>query len=653
MTQSFSLKDLIQELAEQRGFDFRGYKSTTLERRFRKRMYQLSIGTYADYAEYIRKKPEEINPLLTTILINVTEFFRDPPAWEILARDILPAQLKQLKPGSAYRVWSAGCASGEEPYSVAILLADILGPRLLDYDIKIYATDIDDEELGKARRGEYSSQQLRRVRPEWRERYFHGNGILRVNRDIRRMVIFGRSNLAQDAPISHVNLLLCRNVLIYFDAECQRQILGRLQYALEADGVLFLGKSESQLTNSNHFHRLSARWRIFRRLRSPADNGSEVALSNPEQIAMENSQHREELDKLRGQYRYMVETLRVGVLVLRADDVIEQNNTAAMTIFGLPPASLVGRRLQDTEIYAYNPDLSNYLQTSRMNNDAVRFQSRVKIGSEDRQLEITIRPVLNSQGNRIGTLLFCEDVTVQEKLQTAVEELESTSEELQSTNEELETTNEELQSANEELETTNEELQSTNEELETTNEELQSLNEEMETTNQELEERTKELDQVNSVYAQTLETIGVPIMLVSPERHIEFWNNMALRLFGFKSKPPMELTIDQLPLREDLRKLILRRHRAALVKQQPVVARNWNLGGKSNPVADIHFRLIPRDEHGHNVLIMFQLHTPLGNRAALAAQKNGSRNGKVKAKPAKAKPVPGSSAKSSGRSKRA
>ncbi|HEX7894777.1 MAG TPA: PAS domain-containing protein, partial [Terriglobales bacterium] len=235
-----------------------------------------------------------------------------------------------------------------------------------------------------------------------------------------------------------------------------------------------------------------------------------------------------------------------------------------------------------------------------------RFSTRVKTGSEEKLLEVTIRPLLDERGQRCGTLIYFDDQTVQEKLQTTVEELESTSEELQSANEELETTNEELQSTNEELETTNEELQSTNEELETTNEELQSLNEELENTNQELEERTKELDQVNSVYAQTLEKIRLPVMLVNQERHIEFWNQMALGLFGFKSKPPVDLTVDQLPLSESMRSLLIRRHRAVLLKEQPMVARGQDMGPRYGSKADVHFSVIPREDRTRNVLIMFE-----------------------------------------------
>src|SRR5215831_12813033 len=304
MSKDVSLKNLLQELAEQRGFDFRGYKKTTLERRFRRRMFQLNIADYAEYGDYIRKAPEEINELLNTILINVTEFFRDPPAWEILRHELLPTLLKRVKPGHSFRAWSAGCASGEEPYSIAILLAEHFGPRIQDYDVKIYATDIDDEALNSARRGEYSLDAVRRVRPEWREKYFHGKGLLRVNREIRRLVIFGRSNLAQDAPISHVDLLLCRNVLIYFDSELQNQILARLHYALEPGGILFLGKSESQLTNSTQFRRLNARWRIFQRI-TPATT-TESKLEPPAELEEDmhlTEEARRELDSLRTQHR--------------------------------------------------------------------------------------------------------------------------------------------------------------------------------------------------------------------------------------------------------------------------------------------------------------------------------------------------------------
>ena len=628
MSKDIALKDLLQELAEHRGFDFRGYKKSTLERRFRKRMFQLNIGTYAEYSEYIRKNADEATELLNTILINVTEFFRDPPAWEILRNDILPPILKALKSGGSFRAWSAGCASGEEAYSVAIILSEYFGPRISEYDVKIYATDIDDDTLTTARRGEYSADALRRVRPEWRSKYFHGKGMLRVNREIRRLVIFGKSNLAQDAPISHVDLLLCRNVLIYFDSELQNQILARLHYGLEPGGILFLGKSESQLTNSTQFRRLNARWRIFQRITpaSPAETGTVKRPEAENSMAMSEEAQRE-LDLLRSQHRYMMETLRLGILVLGLDDTIVQNNTAMLILYGLTPAELSGKRLQETDLFGRMPEVATHLQASRLNNETVRFPNRVKVGGEEHLLEVTLRPVMDDRGTRTGTLIYCEDVTIQEKLQTTIEELESTSEELQSANEELETTNEELQSTNEELETTNEELQSTNEELETTNEELQSLNEELETTNQELEERSKDLDQINSLYAQTLEKIRLPVLLVNPERHIEFWNSTALRLFGFKSKPPVEFQLDQLPLPEPLRNLIVRRSRNVLLRQKPVIARNIALPGKLYPLVDLHFSFVEREDRNSDVLIMFEPRSATGASPKRTKRKASGPNG--------------------------
>lgn len=623
MAKDVTLKELLQELAEQRNFDFRGYKKTTLERRFRRRMFQLSLADYGQYGEYIRKHPDEVDHLLNTILINVTEFFRDPPAWEILRHEILPGLVKRIKPGHSFRAWSAGCASGEEPHSIAILLAEHFGPRIQDYDIKIYATDIDDDALNSARRGEYSLDAVRRVRPEWREKYFHGKGLLRVNREIRRLVIFGRSNLGQDAPISHVNLLTCRNVLIYFDSDLQKQILTRLHYALEPGGILFLGKSESQLTNSPQFQRLNSRWRIFQRITSSSMTEERSdARQDLMEVVNNTGRSSAELEVLRQQHRYLMETLRIGVFSLSVDDTITQHNTAALTLCGLAPANLSGKRLMDTDLIIRIPELGGQLQATRLNNESSRFPTRIKIGNEEKLLEVTIRPLLDERGQRCGTLIYLDDQTVQEKLQTTVEELESTSEELQSANEELETTNEELQSTNEELETTNEELQSTNEELETTNEELQSLNEELETTNQELEERTKELDQVNSVYAQTLEKIRLPVMLVNQGRHIEFWNQMALRLFGFKSKPPVDLTIDQLPLSESMRSMLIRRHRAVLVKEQPMVARGQDMGPRYGSMADVHFSVIPREDRTRNVLIMFEPQAGDGSAATRKAAKS-------------------------------
>jgi two-component system CheB/CheR fusion protein len=474
------------------------------------------------------------------------------------------------------------------------------------------------------------------MRPQWREKYFHGKERLRINRDVRSLVIFGRSNLAEDAPISRVNLLVCRNVLIYFDSKLQKHILARLHYGLDPGGVLFLGKSESQLANSSQFRRINARWRIFQRITGPA---ALEHFTDLREVNMDRNDHaparpRHDLEILRQQHKLLLETMRVGVLTLDAGDVIVQHNAFVLSLCGLVPADVTGKRISETDIVSRIQDLPRQLQTTRRNHESVNFSARMKVAGEDKLLHVSVRPLMSEAGERTGTLVYLEDQTVQEKLQSTVEELEATSEELQSANEELETTNEELQSTNEELETTNEELQSTNEELETTNEELQSLNEELETTNQELEERTKELDQVNNVYSQTLEKMHQPILLVNQERHIEFWNQMALRLFGFKSKPPMDLNVEQLPLSRELKALLIRRHRAVLLQDRPMVARKQFLGNRVGSTADIHFSVIRREDRTKNVLIVFE--TNDGVRP-----KTGSKNSKPSSKKKKSEKTGG------------
>lgn len=189
-----TLHQLIDELANNRNLDLRGYKTSTLERRIRKRISEVGARSYSEYLQKVHQEPREIDSLLNTILINVTEFFRDPQAWEALRTQVIPSLLRHLQPGDTFRAWCAGCASGEEPYSLAILMSDYLGDKLRDYDIKIYATEIDEEALTAARRGEYAADRLRRVRPEWRERYFGGGARMRINREQRRLVIFGRSS---------------------------------------------------------------------------------------------------------------------------------------------------------------------------------------------------------------------------------------------------------------------------------------------------------------------------------------------------------------------------------------------------------------------------------------------------------------------------
>ena len=616
------LEEFVHYVAEERDLDLRGYKQTTLERRVRKRMNELAIPNYELYLEHIRSNPAETNLLLNTILINVTEFFRDPAAWEVLGTDILPHFLKRMRTGDTYRGWVAGCSTGEEVYSLAIVIAEYFGQRLPEFDVKIYATDVDESALNVARRGEYASERLRRVRPEWRNKYFSSAASPRVHRDIRRMCIFGRSDLAADAPISHVQIVLCRNVLIYFDAITQKHILSRLHYALDPGGILFLGKSESKLSNSPLFKPVDSRWRIFRKDHlNGGKDAIHISSRSGTPMGNENGSEREqELARMEHYHRALLDILEPGIISLDAHDVILTENKSALDLWGLSGIRLIGQYLADSAVGKRCPELIQQVERShKESGQPVRFECSVEIDGDTRALAVTVRPVDGDNGQRMGTLIYAENVSHKEKLQTTIEQLEATGEELQSANEELETTNEELQSTNEELETTNEELQSTNEELETTNEELQSLNEE-------LEFRTRELDVLNSRYADTLERMPWAVMVLDNDGRVQFWNSAAQRLFGLQSAVVIGLELTQLPIEPGLRDALVRKRKAVGDRTAPILLRNQEIRVKRESAKfNVHLTPLSRDSGKPSLLLMF------------APQENGDAEGKTRpgAKPKK------------------
>jgi two-component system CheB/CheR fusion protein len=610
MSDDLTLQQLVDELATEKGPDLRGYKHTSLQRRVRKRMAEVGVPTFHEYLQKVREDPIEPVNLLRTILINVTEFFRDPQAWQALRDEGLHSVLGWMQPGDTLRIWSVGCATGEEPYSLAILISEYLGAAIMDYNIKIYATDIDEDALNIARRGEYAIEKLRRMAPQLREKYFTGRGaLLRISRDIRRLTIFGRSNIVSDAPISHCNLVVCRNVLIYFDSNTQNQVLSRIHYALEPGGVLFLGKAESKLANSSVFLPLNTRWRIFQKHPlTTGDNGndSDARLAPPMRGGTDLVQH--EMESLQLYQRSILETVKSGLLALDGDDIVLNHNDMFAQIWNLKGNKLIGKRLQNTELTYRCPELISRLEANHAEkNQLTQFQCTTKTDGEDRLVNVAIRPVMATAEDRIGTIIYSEDITDRERLQGTVEQLEATSEELQSANEELETTNEELQSTNEELETTNEELQSTNEELATTNEELQSLNEELENMNEELEHRTQELHQLNQRYAETLKSMPWPVALVDDNEKIQLWNAAAQRLFGVGETSVVGVGIDHLPVQLEVRNALIRRYRAVLLRGKAGILRTQSLEGSHYlGEFDVHFTpVFNNSRQVEGVLMMF------------------------------------------------
>jgi two-component system CheB/CheR fusion protein len=475
----------------------------------------------------------EFVELFNTILINVTGFFRDAPTWEYLASTIVPQLLASRPPDAPFRVWSAGCASGEEACTIAMVLARALGESEFRDRVKIYATDVDEEALDRARQATYTPRQIEDVPKEALERFFERTEQRYVFRkDLRRCVIFGRNDLVQDAPISRIDLLVCRNTLMYFTAETQSQILRRFHFALGDDGVSLLGKSEMLITHGDLFAPIELKWRAFRKVIRPAlRDRIRVIAADPGNGASQSVSDnlREAAFNLTG----------AAQIVLDGSGSLVMANEAARRMFGLGITEF-GKPIQDLEL-SYRPvELRPHLERPPAEPRPVDI-SGVQWGSGDqhRVLDVRVSPLM-IDGALLGTSISYVNVTdshaLQERLTASKRELEQAYEELQSTVEELETTNEELQSTNEELETTNEELQSTNEELETMNEELQSSNEELETMNDELRHRTLELNEMNAFLETILTAIGLAVAVVDREQHVQIWNGQARELWGLTAE---------------------------------------------------------------------------------------------------------------------
>ncbi len=265
--QDLAFEALLNYLKQSRGFDFTGYKRPSLMRLTKKRMQRVGIDSFNDYQDYLEANSLEVNQLFNALLLNVTTFFRDPPAWEYIAKEVVPRILEAKPNNELIRVWSAGCASGEEAYTIAIILAEALGEEEFRRRVKIYATDLDEEAVAHGRLAAYSSRELRHVPDELINNYFdQSKTVCTFRSDLRRGVIFGRHNLVQDPPISRLDLLICRNTLMYFNAETQARVLARFHFALNDTGFLFVGEAEMLLTYTNLFTPFKLKYRIFAKL---------------------------------------------------------------------------------------------------------------------------------------------------------------------------------------------------------------------------------------------------------------------------------------------------------------------------------------------------------------------------------------------------
>ena len=517
---------LLEFLRDERGFDFTGYKRASLVRRVQRRMEELRLQDFEEFQDHLAVHPDEFTALFNTILINVTGFFRDRDAWTYLEQSVVPAMLDS-RDGQSIRGWSAGCASGEEAYTLAMVLAEVMGIEEFKARVKIYATDVDEDALATARQALYSERDLDGVPKELRDKYFERQGQrFSFSKELRRSVIFGRNDLVQDAPISHVDLLVCRNTLMYFNAQTQSQILQRLHFALRPDGILFLGKAEMLLSHTSMFRPLEIKRRFFTKVAGePRDRRAFVRAAATEPA--EGGPTRSERVRLAA----LMSGPQAQILLDGGGRLALSTNRAAY-LFGVSTRDL-GRPIQDLEI-SYRPiELRAHIEqaTTERRQIWVRDVAWVRGSSEPLTFDIQVMPLSDDGGNFLGTSIVFNDVTqyrqLQMELQFANRQLETAYEELQSTNEELETTNEELQSTVEELETTNEEL-------ETMNEELQSMNDELQIGNEAQREQQEHFYRLNRFMTSVLGSMPSGVAVVDDELKVVAWNAKAEDLWGVR-----------------------------------------------------------------------------------------------------------------------
>jgi two-component system, chemotaxis family, CheB/CheR fusion protein len=528
-----SFERLLHFLRDSRSFDFTGYKRPSLMRRVRYRMREIGVESFDDYQDVLQLEPREFTALFNTILINVTSFFRDPDSWEHLRSEILP-QVLEASNGAPLRVWSAGCSAGQEAYTIAMLLHEEMDSSFRER-VKIYATDIDEDALNTARQASYTERDIRGLPDAYRDRYFDLiNGRYVFTPDLRRSVIFGRNDLTSDAPISRIDILLCRNTLMYLNAETQARVVNRLGFALRPNGVLFLGKAEMLLNHASVFDPIDLKRRFFRRVRVDVAEGAGFGAVGriPSRALVSDN-----VSRIRDE---ILLTNPIAQIAVGADGRLAMVNHRANAMLGLSERDL-GRPFQDLEV-SYRPlELRSHLAAVTESRAPVWLREVAwrRTGPEATYVDVHLMPLLSNNGDVLGASISFTDVTRARQLRVEVEtanrQLELAYEELQSTNEELETTNEELQSTVEELETTNEELQSTNEELETMNEELQSSNDELQSTNDELRERTIEISNLNAFMESILGSIEAAVIVLDRDLVVQVWTREAHQLWGLRA----------------------------------------------------------------------------------------------------------------------
>ncbi len=549
------LERIFQKIFDETGYDFSGYKLKTIQRRIARRMAVHRLTSLDDYLEFLDSSPHEIDSLFKDFLISVTAFFRDKEAFEELKK-VIDNIVERTPETESIRVWVPGCANGEEAYSIGILLHQALVNRRKTTAYQIFASDIDESALSQARRGMFSAAQIDGVESAILENYFQPrDGQYMISKSVRDRIVFAKQNVINDPPFSKVDLISCRNLLIYFSQDLQKRVLQTFHFALKNGSYLFLGKSESaDTTTPELFDPYFKKAHIFVRKNMDLSNAVDQIQSansyarmakknHPKQVQFEKQSIANRLDQvllqevvpaslvidrsgqllhIRGEMgRYLKfpqGKIDTNILSLAQDDI--KVDIRAL----LNRAKEVGQATAQSLFFSSDNQQILFINIRRfdlLDEDSDHFIVSFLPAKVDESFFVSPEN-LDAKKREANDLLVNEIALFKERLQTSVEELE--------------TTNEELQSTNEELQSANEELQSTNEELQTANEELQSTNEELSTVNQELEVKTYEMEQLNNDLENMLESMNELIIVLDSRLRVIRYTQIAAQTFGLTNE---------------------------------------------------------------------------------------------------------------------
>ena len=551
------LKKILILLRNQTSHDFSLYKPNTINRRIDRRMAVHQIDTIAEYIKYLQRTPEEVEALFRDLLIGVTSFFRDTEAFEALEKQVIPSLFEGRPAGSMVRVWSPGCSTGEEAYSIAILLQEHLDEIKQNYKLQVFATDIDSHAIDAARTGLYTASVAADITPERLERFFEAEpdgSAYRIRKSIRDVLVFSEQNVIKDPPFSRLDLISCRNLLIYMGGELQKKLIPLFHYALNPGGFLFLGTSETVGDYGDLFTATNRKMKIYLRkddihTTQKAARGRFIPPPIPDSAAP--TRQRKAPDKNRVPLRELAEQALLlhaaltGVVVNANGDILFIHGRTGQFLEP-PPGEACASNILKMAREGLQRELTTALHKAGVSNAIVSHAGlRVRTNGDFTTVDLTVRPLVSPTGAEsthglflivleesrepAGELPAPADVTdaiddgvgdVDSRIATLRHELRAKEEYLQTTTEQLQTSNEELKSSNEEMQSINEELQSTNEELETSKEELQSVNEELATVNAELQQKVHDLSRANNDMNNLLAGTGIGTIFVDHKLRI-------------------------------------------------------------------------------------------------------------------------------------